>query len=446
MPRLTVFPSVILLGATLALSACEDAQKAQERKKIETTVDFVAQGRADLSAGRPEEAVREFKQAISATPEDASLYLLLAEAYNAAGNEAGATLTLKQAESVSGVKDPSIRRQRAELYLRMHQVKAATAELVAMRDDDLLTDAEILDLSRLLAHSGKIQEAFKTLEVIQHRSPDDVEAKTMEAEILFLKGDVLLAAKLMDRLLAETPALTSARLLRARYFLNEKQLEQAEQDVNMVDPKDAKRTDVVSLKARILNELGRSEEAASLLEVLVDENPKDAETLALLAETRLLQGKGTDAQQLVEQILAMEPRWPRALYVRGRAYEQQDRLDEALSDYQSSLLTDTGFVPALKRIWRIQDKKGNKAEAIDTLELLFFHNDIDSEEKIQLARYYAETWANVERGEKLVNEALKKDPKNPELLKLKAKLAKGNSGKKSSGGGGGIQIIRGKGR
>lgn len=436
---------ILLLGSTLSLLGCEEASKAQERKKIEATVDFVAQGRADMSAGRPEAAVHEFKKAISATPEDVSLYLLLAEAYHASGNEAGATLTLKQAESISGVKDPSIRRQRAEMLLKMHQVKAATAELMSMRDDDLLTDPEILDLCRLLAHAGKINEAFKTLERIQTRSPDDVEAKTMEAEILFLKGDVLLAAKLMDRLLAETPSLTSARLLRARYFLNERQLEQAEQDVSMVDPKDAKRTDVVTLRARVLNELKRSDEAASLLERLVDENPKDAETLALLAETRLLQGKGGEAQVLVDQILAMEPRWARALYVRGRALEQQDRLDEALNDYQSALLTDASFVPALKRIWRIHDKKGNKAEAIDTLEMLFFQNDIDNEEKVQLARYYSETWANVERGEKMINEALRKDPKNAEYLKIKAKLAKGNQGKKKSGGGG-IQIIRGKGR
>ena len=201
MRRLTV----LLVGA-VSLLGCENAQKAQERKKIEVTVDFVAQGRAEMSAGRPEAAAREFKQAISATPEDVSLYLLLAEAYRASGNEAGATLTLKQAESISGVTDPSIRRQRAEMLLKMHQVKAATNELISLRDDDLLTDPEILDLSRLLAHSGKINEAFKTLERIQTRSPDDVEAKTMEAEILFLKGDVLLAAKLMDRLLAETPS------------------------------------------------------------------------------------------------------------------------------------------------------------------------------------------------------------------------------------------------
>ena len=170
---------ILLLGSTLSLLGCEEASKAQERKKIEATVDFVAQGRADMSAGRPEAAVHEFKKAISATPEDVSLYLLLAEAYHASGNEAGATLTLKQAESISGVKDPSIRRQRAEMLLKMHQVKAATAELMSMRDDDLLTDPEILDLCRLLAHAGKINEAFKTLERIQTRSPDDVEAKTM---------------------------------------------------------------------------------------------------------------------------------------------------------------------------------------------------------------------------------------------------------------------------
>lgn len=431
-----------LLVGVLGLGACEEPQKAQERKKVERTIDFVAQGRAELSAGRPEAAVREFKQAISASPEDASLYLLLAEAYRAAGNEAGATLTLKQAETVSGITDPSLRRQRAEMLLKMRQVKAAIAELSAMRDEDLLTDAEILDLARLLAHAGRINEAFKTLERIQLRSPDDLEAKTMEAEILFLKGDVLLAAKLMDRLLSETPSLTSARLLRARYFLNEREFEKAEQDVTMVEPRDEKRTDVVSLRARVLNELGRSEEAASLLERLVGENPKDAEVLALLAETKLMMGKGGEAQVLVDKILAMEPSSAGALYVRGRAVEQQQRLDDAIADYRSALTASPGFVPALKRMWRIYDRKGDKAEAIDTLEQLFFQNDIDSDEKVQLARYYAETWANVDRGEKLIAEALRKDPKNKEYLKIKAKLAQGNAGKTKKKPG--IEIIRGR--
>ena len=432
---------VVVLLAGLLFS-CEEPQKADARLKVEATTDFVAQGKSELAAGRAAAAANEFKKAISATPEDVNLYLLLADAYRMAGNEAGATLTLKQAESVAGVQDPSIRRQRADLLLKMHQVKAAIAELTAMRDDDLLTDAEILDLCRLLAHRGRIDEAFKTLERIQLRSPDDVEAKTIEAEILFLKGDVLLAAKIMDRLLAQNPGLTSARMLRARYFLNEQQYDQAQQDMTMIDSKDSRRIDVVTLRARVLNELDRSDEAASLLEQIVEENPKDPDSLALLAETRLLQGKGGEAQVLVDKVLSMEPRWARALYVRGRAQEQQDRLEDALSDYQTALTADANFAPALKRVWRIHQRLGNKADAISALEALFAQNDISAEEKVALAKYYAETWANVERGQRLITEALKRDPKNAEYLAIKAKLAKGSAllNKKK---GDGIQIIRG---
>ncbi len=428
------------LALALLCAACEEPERAATRQKVQSTIDFVAQGRLDLAAGRPEAAAQQFKKAISETPEDASLYLLLAEAYRLAGNEAGATLTLKQAETVSGVADPSVRRQRAELLRKMRQMTAAIAELKRLRDDDLLTDAEIIDLSRLLAHAGKIDEAFKTLEIIQLRAPDDAEAKTMEAEILFLKGDVVLAARLMDRVLTENPALTSARLLRTRYFLNEKQFASAEQDLLMIDARDGRRAEVLSLKARVLNEQGRTDEAAALVEHVVEEDPKDADALALLAEIRLIQDRGGEAQMLIDRILAMEPRWPRALYVRGRAFEQQHRLEEALRDYQAALVNDANFAPALARVWRIQEKLGNKADAISALEQLYFQNDITNEEKVQLARYYADTWSNVDRGEKIINEALRKEPKNAEYIAIKKKLAKGATPKKKPG----IQIIRGR--
>lgn len=430
------FVPVILLFVT----ACEEPERAATRAKVQTTIDHVAQGRLDLAAGRADAAVAQFKKAISVSPEDASLYLLLADAYRLAGNEAGATLTLKQAESVSGIADPSVRRQRADLLRKMHQTKAAIVELSSLRDADLLTDTELIDLARMLAYAGRISEAFSTIERIQVHSPDDPDAKTMEAEILFLKGDVVLAAKVMDRVINENPELTSARLLRARYFLNEKQVTAAENDLQMIDAREAKRADVLSLKARVLNEQGRTDEASALVEHVVEEDPKDADALALLAEIRLLQDRGGEAQVLIDRILAMEPGWPRALYVRGRAYELQRRYEEALGDYQAALRNDGNFAPALGGLWRVHEKLGNKPDAIAALEQLYFQNEITFDEKIQLARYYAETWANVERGEKIVAEALKKDPKNPEYLALKKKLAKGAAPKKKQG----IQIIRAK--
>jgi tetratricopeptide (TPR) repeat protein len=436
------------LLSLLVIVACEEPQQAETRKKVERVIDLTAEGRAELLKGDPQRAIALFKRAISATPEDASLYLLLAEAYQAAGNEAGATLTLKQAENVQGVRDPGIRRQRAELLLKMRQTRAAIVELSALRDEDLLSDSEILELSRLLAHAGRIDEAFKTIERIQLRNPDDPEAKTMEAEILFLRGDVMVAAKVIDRLLGENPALTSARVLRARYFLNEKELSAAEQDLAMIDPKDARRPDVVALRARVLNELDRLDESVALLERLLEDDPRDSETLAILAETKLLQGRGAEAQELVERILSREPRWARALYVRGRSLELQGRFEEALIDYEAALRSDSTFAPVLSRLWRIHDRKGNKPEAIATLEQLFFQNDITADEKVQLARYYAETWANVERGQKLIDEALRKDPKNPEYLKIRARLKAGAAGKAPSkrGNPGGIEIIKRRGR
>ncbi|MEW5737338.1 MAG: tetratricopeptide repeat protein [Myxococcota bacterium] len=422
-----------LLVLLVVCSTCEEPQKAEQRVKVQTASALLAEGRAEVAKGRPEKAIPLFKQAISQQPDDISLYLNLAEAYRAAGNETGAALTLKQAEQVGG-SDPSLKRARADLFLKMHQVNSAITELIALRDLELLTDAEVLDLTRLLAHAGRIDEAFKTLEKIQLRSPDDPEAKVVEAEVLLARGDELLAAKLMDRLLQENPTLASAHVLRARYFFANAQPELALQDLDMLAGDDAKTVPVVALRARVLNELGRNEDAATLLQKVISERPKDPELLALQAETKLLQGESGEALLLVDQVLADQPKWARALYVRGRAMEEQQNQAQAALDYEAALKTDPNFAPALSRLWRIYDARKQKADAMNALERLFFLNEISAEEKVALAQHYADTWANVDRGMKLIDEALRRDPKNAEYLKIKKQLKGGSSGKKKGPG------------
>lgn len=421
-----------VLVALVALGACEEPQKVEQRQKVQTASALLAEGRAEVAKGKPEKAIPLFKKAISQQPDDVSLYLNLAEAYRASGNETGAALTLKQAEQIGG-SDPSLKRARADLFLKMHQVDSAIIELLALQELELLTDPEIIELARLLAHANRVDEAFKALEQIQKRSPDDPEAKVAEAELLLARGDELLAAKLMDRLLQENPALASARVLRARYFFANAQPDQALQDLDMLAGDDAKVTKVVALRARVLNELSRNEEAASLLQQMVDERPKDPEVLALLAETKLLMGDSGEALLLVDEVLTLQPKWARALYVRGRAMEEQQNEAQAANDYEAALKTDPNFAPALSRLWRIYDGRKQKADAMHTLERLFFLNEITADEKVALARYYADTWANVERGHKLIDEALRRDPKNPEYLKIKKKLKGGTTPKKKPG-------------
>jgi tetratricopeptide (TPR) repeat protein len=306
---------------------------------------------------------------------------------------------------------------------------------------------------------------------VQSKKPDDPDAKVAEAEILLVKGDEVFAAKLMDRLLQENPQLTSARLLRARYFLTngyadmaDQDLGQigpegqkdpdvvlmkartngyadmAEQDLGQIGPEGQKDPDVVLLKARVLNALKRYEDAAALLQPLVDRDPRDSELMCQLAETKLLAGHAEEAQTLVDQALAQRENFPRALYVRGRAFEEQKDKRGAFDNYLFALKTDPNFPPVLSRIWRIYREQDRKAEAMAALEKLLFMKEASPEERRALAELYAETGLNLDRGKKLVDELLKQTPNDQELKDLRKDLGRTDKPKAAPG----VQIIRKK--
>src|SRR5439155_14158131 len=127
-------------------------------------------------------------------------------------------------------------RERAELYRRLGQTTAAIAVLRDLRDANQLTDVELLTLAKLQARTGDSEDAWATLERVQAKKPDDADAKVAEAEILLVKGDEVLAANLMDRLLKANPQLVSARLLRAKYFLTNGYPDMAEADLGQIGP------------------------------------------------------------------------------------------------------------------------------------------------------------------------------------------------------------------
>ncbi len=229
---------------------------------------------------------------------------------------------------------------------------------------------------------------------------------------------------MMDRLLAETPDLTPARMLRARYFVANSQLEAAFADLEQVSAKDTANVEVVTLKARVLNELGRHDDAAQLIEPLLEDDPREPVLLSLLAEIRLYQERGADAQVLVDRALGEQARFPRALYVRGRSLEQGGNLDAAVTDYETSVRSDPAFFPPLTRLWGLYLKRGDKGEAMAALERLLFMGEITGYEKVELVKLYDQTGANLTRAKALITEALKREPKNPQYLKLKARIDK----------------------
>lgn len=416
-------PRLVALGlCSVCILACPEERKVEEERRVRTTAQILAEGRAELAKNRPDRAVPYFKEAINTSPGDVDPYIQLAEAYRLAGNEPGAILTLKQAEEVAGGNDPSLKRARADMHLKLHQYKAAIAEFVALRDMGILTDDELRMVALLLAHDGRVADAYATIDPILRRSPDDPPTKTVEAEILLIEGKELEAAKLIDALITATPDLTPARILRARYFITNVQLEAADQDLLAVKAADQKSLEVVTFRSRVLNALKRHEEAGKLVEPLLEDDPRNPVLLALLAETRLLQERGVDAQVLIDKALGENAKFAPALYVRGRSLELGGNVDAAVSDYETAIRSDPTYAPPLSRLWGLYLKRKETGEAMSTLERLLFMGEATAREKIELVKLYTDTGANLQRAKTLIIEALRREPKNGEYLKLKGRI------------------------
>ena len=81
-----------LLTAGLLLVGCKDPEAAAAEAKQRVAADAITRGRIALTSGKANEAIALFNQAANATPTDAVVYMLLARAQKAAGNDTAAAM------------------------------------------------------------------------------------------------------------------------------------------------------------------------------------------------------------------------------------------------------------------------------------------------------------------------------------------------------------------
>jgi len=224
-------------------------------------------------------------------------------------------------------------------------------------------------------------------------------------------GDEALASKLLDALIEKQPELVEARVVRARHVLADGQPEQALKDLEAITGLHATDKDVLELKARAWNALQKYEDAEKALTAVIADKPRDADLLSLLAEVKLNRSEPSDAEQLVDRALALQPSFPRALYVRGLVLEAMSDA-RAKDNYLEALRSDPHFAPALSKLWRIYQQEDNTPESISALERLLFSHEASLDEKAALAKYYIDTGANMGRGRKLIDEVMRHDPHN----------------------------------
>ncbi len=428
----------------MILNGCKNEQQKEAIARDLQAVDALRQGRTALAEQKFSQAIDWFKKSLAEHPDEVSTYLLLSEAYRRAGEPSVALLTLQQAKRLSTQDDPSLSRALIDLYLENKTPNNAIEELQKLQRTDLLTELELLELTWLLARQGRTEEAFQVLTVIQTRAPDDIEAKVVEAEVLISAGSDVLAGKLMDRLVQESPSVTSVRVLRAKFFMSKGRPDLCHEELEAVATADMRRSDVVALRVKSLNLGGEPEKAEKLLSELVEIDADDLQSLSLLAETQLEAKKLDEARVTVDKVLVKSPQDPRGLTVRARLERAARHDDAALSLVNTALQSDGDFAPALSMSWSLQKQAGEVLKAIETLQRLVFLNEASQAEKLELVALYLEAHTQTARAKKIVEEVLEADPKNQQALGLRSQLAKSGSHKRPSkpGSSSGVQIIR----
>lgn len=415
--------SLVLLP--LLLAGCKDPETVAQATRTRTAEERMTEGARLLEQGRADLALPELKEAAAVLTADPRPRLLIARAQSELGNEGASILALKEAVELSRSGDPGLKKQLADALLADGHLEQAVSLLVELRDAGTLSAHETLQLARLQTRLGDTHAAFKTLEEVQRKNPDDPDAKVTEAEILLASEDQKhqdFAVKILDRLAAENPQHAPTRAVRARRLLGLGEVEPAAAELAALPEAQLQEGELAELHADVLAAQERFEEADSTLGRLLEERPRDPELLSRLAEVKLNLGAVSTADMLVEQALGRRPKNARSLYMRGRIMEAQGELSRAQEYYGQALQSDRMFAPALARSWKIHQHQNETTEAMSALERLLFMNKAGPDDKIALAELYADTKTQTARGLKLIDEAIRRDPKSDRLREIQAKL------------------------
>ncbi|UCF32689.1 MAG: tetratricopeptide repeat protein [Phycisphaerales bacterium] len=137
---------------------------------------------------------------------------------------------------------------------------------------------ERLDLARRAValcdlQLGRHEEALSTLRDYSGRHVDDVGAQILLAKAALAVGDTLTASLATDRATRTRPDHPEARFVRAV----------------------------------LLFKRGELQRAATLLENIINDNPRDAEALCILAEIRLADGENHEARALLQRAMRADP-------------------------------------------------------------------------------------------------------------------------------------------
>lgn len=260
-----------------------------------------------MRAGKPRLVEPALRETLQVAPTYLPAYQLLAQSYLNVGDLVSAQ---KVADLVAKLDNQQVaaNQLQGEVAAARRQFDSSIA---AYRKAYQLAPDETQPMVALVGsylRAGKLKEAQSFLQSVLAASPDNLDARLLQARLLAQSGDVPGARQDYDAVLARQPKNTTAWLGLANLQIVAGQLDEADATMQQAIKQAPEDFSLRLARASLMEQRGKSEEAIKMYEQLLKERPNAQVVInnlaSLLAETRTTEADFKRAYELAQGLRA----------------------------------------------------------------------------------------------------------------------------------------------
>ena len=236
----------------------------------------------------------------------------------------------------------------AGIYLRMDNVAAALAELEELRNYALETQEVDYTIGRILFENDRFDEAIEHLDRVLAESPDLTSARILKALAYHEKEDNERAREELSKVEPSSKGYEEAVLMLARLFVDEEEYEAVEKVLlDAIALTESRKAEFYMALASFYRERDRIPDAKKIYKECLLTYPNDHKVLFRYGMFLERTGDMDAAMKTIKEVLRIKPNYPYALNYVGYTWADAGiNLEQALEHVEQAvaLLPEDGFV------------------------------------------------------------------------------------------------------
>ena len=316
----------------------------------------------DLTEGDSSGAWKRTKEVLTKQPKNVDALVLSGTLLDREGKHEEALAALNAALAIN----PASARAHEAAGL-VYAAIEHRADAIRSFEDALKADQRsfrsAVSLSRMHLEGRQFDKALTYAEQALSLRPGNPEAQALIARNYMVRGDVAKAKPIVEQLLQRTPNLAAAHDLNAALQLVSKQPDAARTSYERALKLDPSDIDAVTGLMLLDFSGGKKADAISLVEATVAHRNRDEASLLLAARTYAAGGDLKKSEAAFREALERNPNRLSTYAQLGELYRRQNRLDDAVTQFERILQRDEKSLAASTMLGMVHEQRGDKPAA-----------------------------------------------------------------------------------